>query len=169
MIDLFGCVLIACAAAYIGFGAAQGLRRQIRGLDELSAGILLLEQELELSAPELSELAHRLKRRTHGAAHRLFSAYERELGHLGSATAAQLWERTVDGMEEISQEAKNCLLPLGEVLGRYECRDQRMAAEVVRKRLEQLREREERDCRMRCRAYQTVGLSGGAFLMILLI
>ena len=169
MIRLIGCILTAGGAAYLGFCAAERLRRQLRELDELAAGLLLLGQELELSAPELAVLMERLKRRTHGTAKRLFSMYEQELSCLGSATAAQLWERAVSGLEDLTDEAKECLLPLGEVLGRYECHEQCEAVVTVRARILHLREREERDCKLRCRAYQTVGLSGGAFLVILLL
>lgn len=168
MTRLLGSVLVAGAAAYLGFRAAARLKGQIRAMDELIAGLSLLEQELELSAPEQERLMMGLSKRTRGAARQLFSGYAQSLGQLGT-TAAELWERAVFELEELSPEGKQCLSSLGEILGRYDCREQRVAVTAVRRRMEYIREEMGRQCQMRCRACQTIGLSGGAFLVILLL
>lgn len=169
MIKLLGCVLVAGAAAYLGFRAAAELKGRVRGLEELTAGLGLLEQELELSAPELGVLMKRLSSRTQGAARALFSAYARGLEEMDAQNPGQIWERCVAGLEGLPPQGKGCLSPLGEVLGRYDSREQRACVAAVRGRLDTLRGEEERRCRERCRTCQTVGLSGGAFLIVLLL
>ena len=168
MIKLLGCTLVAAAAACLGFQAAARLKGQLRALDEVTAGLGLLEQELELYAPDLEVLIGRLRDRTHGAAKRLFSGFTRELAE-GSGSICGGWEACVSGLEELSAEGKYCLCALGEVLGRYDSREQRDCVAAVRRRLESLRESEGERCRSRCRTCQTIGLSGGAFLIILLL
>ena len=165
---LLGCALVAAAGAFMGFRAAARLKRQLKVLDEVAEGLCLLEQELELHAPELEELMIGLCGRTRGAAKHLFSAFGEALtGGRGSVSAR--WERCVSELEDLIPEGKLCLCGLGEVLGRYDCREQRDCVAAVRRRLEHIRETEGTLCLSRCRTCQTVGLSGGAFLIILLL
>lgn len=169
MIRLLGCLMIAGGAAFLGFSAAGRLRGQMRALDELAAALRLLEQELEYSAPGLEELSFRLARMARGAGGELFRRFGQMLGELGKYTAAEIWERAVSGLARLDPETKYALLSLGDVLGRYDCTQQRITVAAVRVRLERLRELREPTCRMRCRTFQTIGLSGGAFLVILLL
>ena len=169
MMKLLGSVLVASAAAYLGFRAADRLRNQVRGLDELIGGLGLMEQEMELSAPELGELMRCLSQRARGAARVLFSDFARGLEGLDGGGPGQLWEGCVASLEGLSSAGKSTLAPLGEILGRYDSREQCACIAAVRKRLEALREEEAAQCREKCRACQTIGLSGGAFLIVLLL
>ena len=168
VIRLLGCTLVAGAAAFLGFRTAAGLRGQVRLLDELIAGLELLEQELELYAPELEVLMRNVGRRARGGAKTLFSGFADGLSE-GSESVSARWESCVSRLDGLIPEGKSCLYGLGEVLGRYESREQRNCVAAVRRRLELLREREEAQCTTRCRTCQTIGLSGGAFLIILLL
>lgn len=169
MIRLIGSTFVAAGAAFLGFHAAGRLKRQVRALEELGMGLLLLEQELELSAPELDVLMQRLSMRSRGAAKRLFARYAKALAQMDSGTAGQLWECSVSQLEDLTPEGKQCLTPLGEVLGRYDSREQRICTAAVRARLEELREQTQKECALRCRTCQTIALSGGAFLIVLLL
>lgn len=169
MMKLLGSVLVASAAAYLGFRAADRLRKRVRGLEELIGGLGLMEQEMELSAPELGEMMARLSQRTRGMARVLFSAFDRGLDGLDGGSPGQLWEGCVASLEGLSPAGKSTLAPLGEILGRYDSREQRACIAAVRRRLETLREEEAAQCREKCRACQTIGLSGGAFLIVLLL
>ena len=69
----------------------------------------------------------------------------------------------------LNKEGQACLLPLGQVLVRCGWEEERRTLDCTARRLEQEagRAREER-LRMG-RVYQVLGLSGGAFLVILLL
>ena len=168
VIKLLGCTCVAAAAACLGLRAAARLRGQVRALDELATGLELLEQELDLHAPELEVLMRDLSGRTWGAAKQLFSSFA-EMLKSEEGAVSENWERCVSDLEWVIQEGKVCLYGLGEVLGRYDCREQRDCVAAVRRRLESVREAERAQCQNRCRTCQTVGLSGGAFLIILLL
>ena len=106
--------------------------------------------------------------RTRGAAKKLFTDFADALSKQ-ETSVYELWERCVSHLEDLLPEGKNCLCALGAVLGRYDCREQRNCVAAVRHRLECIREAEGALCRSRCRTCQTLGLSGGAFLIILLL
>ena len=169
MIRLLGSVLVAGSAAFWGHHAASRLREQVRTLEELEQGLGLLEQEFALSAPDLPRLMEGLSRRTRGAARRLFSDFARGLNGLEHTPVSVLWTRAVEDIPSLIPEGRLCLSPLGEILGRYDSREQGAAAAAVRARLSTLREEHDRLCRPRCRVIRTVGVTGGAFLVILLL
>lgn len=169
MMKLLGSALIAGAAVWMGFSAAQRLRRRVRTLEELAHGLRLLEQELEFAPSELGELMERLSRRARGAGRELFAAFGAALSRLGERGAGELWRESVEAVSDLTDEGKGLLCALGDCLGRFDAREQCACAAAVRARLEQLREREERQKGEKCRMYHALALSGGAFLVVLLL
>ena len=89
--------------------------------------------------------------------------------HLEEEALSQAWRRLVSGLGELGEEGRTCLLPLGDALGRCGGEEQRQAAEVLRRRLEELAVRTDGERRRLGKVYQALGLSGGAFLVILLL
>ena len=81
----------------------------------------------------------------------------------------QQLRQAVDELELLSLDSRAALLPLGEVLGRYEADSQRQALEHARQALEREEQRAQEERRRLGRVYQALGLSGGAFLVILLL
>lgn len=169
MIKLLGTVLVAAGAAWLGFRAAAALRDRVRTLDEMGEGLALLEQELELDAPPLPTLMERLIPRSRGPARALFQGCRLALEHLDREDLSQAWRRLVGELRELGEEGRQALLPLGDALGRCGCGEQERAVAAVRRRLGELADRAEEDSRRQGRVYRALGLSGGAFLVILLL
>lgn len=169
MVRLMGAALVAAGGAALGFQAAAGLRKQVRALEEMSQGLALLERELELNAPPLSRLLERGAKRSQGPAEELFRDCLQGLDHLDREDFSSLWRRLVSGCHALGSEGQTVLFPLGDTLGRYDGERQREALAAARRRLEELSARLEEDSRRRGRVYQALGLSGGAFLVILLL
>ena len=153
----------------MGCAAAGQLRRRLAALEELSRGLELLEGEMALHCPALEACMGELAHRAPGTAGDLFAAFSKSLSRLGEDTAAGLWRSAVEGLSDVSREGKDILLPLGEFLGRYSGEEQCRAIAGVRGRLEQLQRREETRCRENSRLCRALSLSGGAFLVILLL
>lgn len=164
-----GAALVAAGGAALGFQAAVGLRKQVRALEEMSQGLALLERELELNAQPLSRLLERGAERSRGPAEELFRDCLQGLNHLDREDFSSLWRRLVSGCHALGSEGQAVLFPLGDTLGRYDGERQREALAAARRRLEELSARLEEDSRRRGRVYQALGLSGGAFLVILLL
>ena len=135
----------------------------------LTKQIALLEQELELDGPPLPQLMERLAEGSRGPARALFRDCRRALDELERESLSDAWEELVGARGELGREGQGALLPLGETLGRCGCKEQRRAAARVRIRLEELVRRTEEDRRRQGKVYQVLGLSGGAFLIILLL
>lgn len=169
MIRLIGAVFIAAGGALLGFQAAAGLRRRVRAVRQMGAGLALLERELELAAPPLSRLMERGAAHSEGPARALFQGCVRGLDNLDQEDFSALWRRLVGERTELPPDGQAILAPLGDTLGRYEVGRQREALSAVRRRLEELGGRLEADSRRQGRVYQALGLSGGAFLVILLL
>ena len=169
MVHVIGAVLVAAGGALLGFQAAAGLRRRVRAVRELEDGLALLERELELSAPPLPRLLERGAEHSRGPARALFQGGVRGLDSLDREDFSTLWRRLVREQTGLPAEGQAVLLPLGDTLGRYEGERQREALSAARRRLGELAGRLEADSRRQGRVYQALGLSGGAFLVILLL
>ena len=72
-------------------------------------------------------------------------------------------------LTELGEEGQAALAPLGDILGRYDGQAQREGTQAVRRTLERQAQRWEDERRRQGRVYQVLGLSGGAFLAILLL
>ena len=166
---LLGAVLVAAGAAWLGFRAAAALSLRAGALEEMAQGLALLEQELELDGPPLPQLMDRLAEETRGPARALFRDCRQALDRLELEPFSQAWEGLVRARGELGREGQAALLPLGETLGRCGCEEQRRAAARVRTRRTELARRTEEERRRQGKVYQVLGLSGGAFLFILLL
>ena len=91
------------------------------------------------------------------------------MNRLDQESFSSLWRRLVAEQTALGIEGQAVLLPLGDTLGRYEEARQREALRAARRRLEGLADRIAADSRRRGRVYEALGLSGGAFLVILLL
>ena len=169
MIRLVGAVLAASGGALLGFQAAAELRGRVRALDQLEAGLALLERELELNLPPLPHLMERSAACSEGAARELFRGCARGLDRLDREDFSTLWRRLVGEQSALSPEGQAILSPLGDSLGRYEVHRQLEALAAARRRLRELSARLEADSRRKGRVYQALGLSGGAFLVMLVL
>ena len=99
----------------------------------------------------------------------LFAQCAAACGQLDREPFPDAWRRLVAELEGLTPEGRAALLPLGEVLGRYEAQGQREAIAQARSALDRERERAEGEKLRMGRVYQALGLSGGAFLVILLL
>ena len=169
MVHLLGAVLVAAGGALLGCQAAAGLRKRGRAVRQMEEGLALLERELELSAPPLSRLLERGAAHSQGPARGLFQGCAQGLDRLDREDFSSLWRRMVRERTELTPEGQAVLLPLGDTLGRYDGERQREALAAARRRLGELAGRLEADSRRQGRVYQALGLSGGAFLVILLL
>lgn len=161
--------MVAGGALWLGMSAAQRLRRSLDVLEQLCRGLERMEGEMALTCPELEALMARLSQPSAGAAGELFAAFGGSLTRLGEVSAAQLWKEAVEGVTDLELAGRNILIPLGEFLGRYEGAEQCRAIGAVRARLEGLYTRQAGEYRERSRLCRALSLSGGAFLVILLI
>jgi len=169
MVRGLGAALLAAGCAWVGFRAAAGLTGRVRALEDMAAGLLLLEQELELDSPPLPILLERLSGRTGGPAAVLFAQCRAGLDRLGEESFSAQWRRLVLERRELGEEGRRCLLPLGDTLGRCGGGAQVRGVEAAVRRLDGAIAQAREEARQQRKLYQALGLSGGAFLVILLL
>ena len=161
--------MVAFGALWAGWRAVEELRGRVRAAEAVIDGLELLEQELWERGTALPELMEDLSSRTREPASALFSRCARACRELDRAPFGDSWRRLTAELAELSPEGRAALLPLGEVLGRYEADGQRAALKRAEEALERERERAEKERDRMGRVYQTLSLAGGAFLVILLL
>ena len=194
MMRLMGAVLVAFGAAWLGLTAAAELGRKVRRLEQLSIGLELLERELWERGSPLPQVLEELSLRTGEPASTLFAQCAAACGRLDREPFPDAWRRLVTELEGLTPEGRAALLPLGAVAlaegtnvriidastahrtapgwvyGFPELKKgQREAIAQARSALERERERAEGEKLRMGRVYQALGLSGGAFLVILLL
>ena len=164
MIRLIGALLVAFGAAWLGLSAAAELRKRVERLKALSEGLELLGRELWERGSPLPDVFARLSEHTGEPARTLFAQCAQACQTLEREPLSPAWQRFVQELDGAA-----ALLPLGEVLGRYEVQGQREAIEQVCAALEEERRQAEKERSRMERVYQAIGLSGGGFLVILLL
>lgn len=169
MLRALGAVLVAAGGAWMGLRAAEELRRRERALEDMVSGLALLEQELGLGGLPLGQMFRMLSEQVRGPARNLFAACGAELFRTDRPAFPVIWSRLVQELPGLDPEARRTLSLLGETLGRCDGRSQQQAVAAVRKQLEEQRRRAGEDRRRQGRVYQILGLTGGAFLVILLM
>ena len=168
MMRLMGAVLVAFGAAWLGLTAAAELGRKVRRLEQLSIGLELLERELWERGSPLSQVLEELSLRTGEPASPLFAQCAAACGRLDREPFPDAWRRLVTELEGLAPEGRAALLPLGECWASGAPEGQQAIAQA-RAALDRERERAEGEKLRMGRVYQALGLSGGAFLVILLL
>lgn len=117
----------------------------------------------------LPHLVDDLSGRTRGQARLLFQDLRQALEHLDQEGLSRSWPTLIDRRRELGESGRACLYPLGELLGRYDSQAQIQGISAARRHLEEEREKDAEESRRQGRVCQALGLTGGAFLVILLI
>ena len=169
MVRVLGAALVAAGCAWLGGRGAMALTARVRATEAMAAGLSVVEGELELGAPPLPRLLDRAAERAAPPARTLFARCARDLDHLDEVPFARLWRRCVEDLDGLDREGRELLLPLGQLLGQRDSPAQAEGVAQVRRRLEELAARQREDSRRQGRVLQALGLSGGAFLLILLL
>ena len=160
---------MALSGALLGQRAAEGLCRRERAREEMAQGLEGLERELELSAAPMPQLMDRLIPRYRGPAGEMFRGCREALERLEEESLSRAWRRLAEERRELGEEGQSCLASLGDCLGRWDSGEPRRGIAAVRGRLEELAALAREERRRQSGVYRALGLSGGIFLMIMLL
>ncbi len=169
MIHTLGAFLVALACAWLGVRRAQALTARVRALEALGAALEQMERELTFRLTPLPQLMGELSKDTQSPARELFARCRQELEGQECRRFSDIWAQLVTELPALTRDDCQALLPLGQVLGRYDGAGQASAIAGVRRALEALGcAAREDSCRLG-RVYRAVGAAGGGFLAILLL
>lgn len=161
--------MVASGCIWLGNRKARQLTARVRALETLKSALELMHRELELRLTPLPQLMRILSMKTPSPAGELFAGCGRALEELDRERFSDAWARLVGQIPELKEEDRQALIPLGQVLGRYDGRGQAAAIEAVGQELEDLRARAQEESSRLGRVYRALGAAGGGFLVILLL
>ena len=170
MIRLAGTILLSGSAVILGGSAARSTRRRVKDLQLLGAGLRAISRELSYRLAPLQELLQCAAEQTEGRVQRFFSQCAAEAEQLNGRTFRSVWKLAEESSRmQLDGEDRSCLEALGCVLGRYDCQSQLQALNTAIDRLEERRKSAEKNSRQAETLYTVLGLTAGAFLLILLV
>lgn len=169
MTRLLGSALLLLGGLAMGLVPIWELSQRARVLALWSEALLALEGELSFGMPTMPQLLEELSRRLPPPVGTTLEAVRTGMDALGEEPFARIWDRALCAHSGLRGEELAPLRPLGEALARYERAERDRALEHARERLL----RQETLCReavrQKGRAYGVLGVTLGAFAVILLL
>ena len=156
---LCGALLVTAAGGLGGHAVFAARKKRAALLRELSAGLGLLADELELTAAPLDEVFERLRERP------FFDQLSKDFD---GASLARSWRRAAMA-QSVDVESINALAGLGEIVGRCGAERQVKELELVRRRLDEAASALERDLAIQGRTLTGLGAALGALLTLIIL
>ena len=169
MTRALGGLLLLTGGLALGLMPVRELSDRAQALGAWGNALLLLEGELSFSLPNMPALLERLSCKAPAPAGEALRRVLGRMDQLGERTFAELWADVLTAYSGLQGEDLIPLCSVGEAVCRYDREDRDRMLETARGQLA-LREAQCRE-ELRCkgRAYGTLGLTLGAFLLILLL
>lgn len=171
MLKLLGALLLIIGAASLGFGAAAQLTARVTGLRSLTAALEQMERELAFRLTPMPELLGRLAQQAQQPASMFFARCRENMNTLGERTLGEIWREALEQEPDLllSREEHQVMRALGDVLGRYDGEEQRVALRAASADLGRYMKQAENERNRMGRVYGALGLGAGAMLVILLL
>ncbi len=170
MLRLAGAVLLMGGASAIGFLAAAQLRARVRCLSAFSRALEYIERELRFRLTPIPDIFNGLKGIENPHAAGFFAACSKNMRRLGEKPLNLLWREALEKTSLPLQEDELCLLAeLGDIVGRYDAEGQREAFALARERLGRCILHAEEDRDKMEKVYGAMGISAGAFMLLVLL
>lgn len=170
MLKFVGAMFVTAASLLAGWGAGQSLSHRLRLLRQLRLALEVMQGELELNMPPLSELFESVGKRTGGEIGDFFLGTGIQMAAVTgrppqTAMKLQLEEYPL----ELSKEEKAMLMEMGGALGRYDLGGQARALGLYRTRVDRLIETAEADRTQKGKAWMTASVCSGLMLILLML
>lgn len=164
-----GACLILAGCGGVGFTMAAVHNREVHYLKKLCAVLDYMSCELQYKLTPLPELCYQAARETSGRLQKLLLNFSQELESQISPHVKTCMEAALSKSPPLPEVTVQCIRHFASGLGRFDLQGQVQALEstreVCRRHLDGLEENRE----VRLRTYQTLGLCGGAALIILFV
>lgn len=170
MIRLVGALLLAGGAGAAGWSAAARLTRRARTLEELAAALERMDREISFRLTPMPRLLEELGRTCPPPVGTLFARCREGLDRLGERSLGEIWRAALaDAPLDLEGRGAGILDELGESLGRFGESGTRSALALAAEELAREGAAARAEGEKRGRMYRVLGLTAGAFLVILLL
>lgn len=169
MLKLTGAFLLLAGLGWMGWSAARELARRTILLEELVAALERMERELTFRLTPLPRLCRWLGGDATRPLKDFFFACA-DSAEDGDRPFQEGWRQAACTLEgHLERPAVDCLVELGRGLGRCDSEGESRLLEAALIRLRELLHHSREESRRRGRLYSALGLTAGAFLVILLL
>lgn len=164
-----GAAMIIGAAGWVGWSESAVLRRRTLLLRELAASLERMERELTFRLTPLPELLSRLGREVSEPLSDFYLSCARHAEEPETAFWCS-WKKEAEKLSpDLDQPAVESLCRLGQGLGRYDGEGESRLLKVTAAELREHLSRAEAESARLGKLYRTLGLTVGAFLILVLI
>lgn len=168
-IKIIGAFLVMAGSGGFGMVLVASHKAELKALRQLISVLDYMECELQYRLTPLPLLCRQASLEISGPLREIFLQLCKELEDQISPDVSRCMHAAVSRCRNIPKLTEECLLSLGQTLGRFDLQGQLSGLEAVRKTCRSKLESMERNKEMRLRGYQTLCLCAGAALAILLI
>lgn len=169
LLKWIGAVCIVAACGGFSLMLAYSYKNEERTLRQLISAIDFMECELKFRMSALPELCMLTANVCDGTLQKVFVMLANDLEDQVSVDVARGMNRILNNVRDIPLSTYDCLQLLGTSLGRFDLEGQLKGLDMVRQECRLKLSRTVATKQTRLRSYQTLGLCGGAALIILLM
>lgn len=168
---LIGVVFIVLSAGSVGIRISASLRKRCRLIRQLLSALQVMYSEIGCCSTPLPQTFALMAVAVDGTAERLFSSVAKAMDKNRWLPPVHAMEQALHDETELGedQELSESLLSLASGLGKYDKDSQMQIMDRTKERLEQLLLAAEKECSMRSKTYEVLGICAGISVAILLI
>lgn len=165
MQKVIGSIIVVLASAAIGFEKARELQIHVNELETLKHIFVLLRKEMQYTRGSLPELFAKIGKKTEGKYGEWLGELANDLHHFEQGTFEEVWNCSIEKWfqeSRLTKKEKEELCQVGKSLG---------YTEVIELYLEQLEisiQKTREESKNKKKLYQSMGILGGIFLVIVL-
>lgn len=172
MLKLLGAILIVVSCTGIGASYSVDLKQHWGELRMLKQMLYMLRGEIKYTKSPLPEAFEHIAPRLPEPFSRFLAETAEQMENLDGQSFPQLWQAQIDrclSKTHLRKEEKEQLAALGEVLGYLDLDMQLSSIELYLEQLELAIAQSREALATKQKLYQSLGVAGGIFLVILLV
>lgn len=168
---LVGIVLVIISAGSVGIGIASSLRKRCRLLRQFIASLQVMRNEIGCCGTPLPQAFALMAVSSDGAVSRVFSAVAKEMDKRRWLSPRNAMEEALESEKSLGddREVAEFLLSLASGLGKYDRESQLATLDRCQDQIESLLKTAEKECSVRSKTYEVLGICAGISVAILLI
>lgn len=171
-LKIVGSLFLLCSAAAIGFKKAEYLSQRVHNLRELQRMVVFLQGELRFHRSTLSDAFAAVSERVQAPFDRFLRELSQDMNLKGNRHFGELWQEEMQRMfqrDPAFQADRSLLEFLGSSLGYLDVTMQTEHLNLVLLQVEDALNQAKEQREMKGKLYQTMGVSVGALLVLLMI
>ncbi len=168
---LAGLIFIVLSAGSVGIRISASLRKRCRLIRQLLSAVQVMNSEIGCCCTPLPQTFALMAVAVNGSAARVFSVTARLMDKNRWMPPIKAMEQALQNERELGEdkELSEVLLALAAGLGKYDKESQLQILDRTKVRLEEILASAEKECSMRSKTYEVLGICTGISLAILLI